>query len=73
MDFPVSHQVVNFLILCDNQLTIKTHYTEPYLLSIVKKYSILMKINEATNINFPGIMPECVLLLLIDTKILFRS
>ena len=72
MDFPVSPKIVNFLIARDNQLTIKTHYTSLTRDSIIKKDSILVRINEATYIHFPGIMPEWVLLLLIDTKILFE-
>ncbi len=72
MDFPVPHQVVYLLIVRDNQFAIKIHNARLASGTIIEKDAILVGIDEATDIHFPGIMPERVLLLLVNAKVFFE-
>src|SRR5260221_13331088 len=72
MDFPVSWQVVYLLIARDNHFAIKIHNACLASGTIIEKDAILVRINKATNIHFPGIIRERVLLLLVNAKIFFE-
>ncbi len=72
MDFPVPHQVVYLLIVRDNQFAIKIHNARLAGGTIIEKDAIPVGIDKATDIHFPGIMPERVLLLLVNAKVFFE-
>ena len=53
---PISHQVVNFLIVRETRCCVKTYDTGLTLDTIIEKNAILIRIQEAAGVHFPGVL-----------------
>src|SRR6266487_5080600 len=62
-----------FMVLGNDHLSIEIQYACLTWNTVIKKDSILVGVSKATNIYFPGIVPESVLLLVVDAKIFVET
>src|SRR6266699_2574844 len=62
-----------FMVLGNDHLSIEIQYACLTWDTVIKKDSILVGVSKATNIYFPGIVPESVLLLVVHAKIFVET
>src|SRR2546428_9320184 len=62
-----------FMVLGNDHLSIEIQYACLTWNTVIKKDSILVGVSKATNIYFPGIVPESVLLLVVHAKIFVET
>ena len=72
MYFPVACQVMYFLVLGNDHLAIKVEYARLTRDTVIEKNTVLVGVGKTTNVYFPGIVPECILLLPFNAKIMLE-